>query len=74
MHTTPHSLDTTETLARLGGRDKLGPSKLGVPEEYGSPSTKSSESEEGGVEEEEVEKSTPSSKKATEAQKTKNVA
>ena len=41
-------------------------------EEYGPPSTKSSESEEG--EDEEIEKSTPSSENATEAQKTKNVA
>ena len=69
---TPHSSDTTKHLARIDGRDKLGPSKLGVPEEYGPPSTKSSESEEG--EDEEVEKFTPSSEKATEAQKTKNVA
>ena len=72
QHTTPHSPDTNTHLALLGGWDAVGPSKLDVTEECGPPSTKSTKSEDKNPHQ--APKSTPSSKKATEARAPKNVA
>ena len=72
QHTTPHSPDTTTHLALLGGWDAVGPSKLNGSEEDSPSATKSTKSEDKNPHQ--APKSTPSSKKATEARAPKNVA
>jgi len=72
QHTTPHSPDTTTHLALLGGWDAVGPSKLNGSEEDSPSATKSTKSEDKNPHQ--APKSTPSSKKATEARAPKSVA
>ena len=65
QHTTPHSPDTTTHLALLSGWDAVGPSKLNGSVEDSPSATKSTKSVDKTPHQ--APKSTPSSKKATEA-------